>query len=71
MKTRAFAFGLALASAIGLAGAPALQQPSPQSLLGKPAPKLTVGQWLNSGGKPLSLAALKGKVVVLDFWTYW
>src|SRR5258705_1125457 len=34
------------------------------------APELTCGRgWLNTD-KPLSLAALKGKVVLLDFWTY-
>ena len=34
------------------------------------APELTGGRgWLNTD-KPLSLAALKGKVVLLDFWTY-
>ncbi len=34
------------------------------------APELTGGvSWLNTD-KPLSLAALKGKVVLLDFWTY-
>jgi DNA-binding beta-propeller fold protein YncE len=34
------------------------------------APELTGGRgWLNTG-KPLSLVALKGKVVLLDFWTY-
>ena len=34
------------------------------------APEITGGQgWLNTD-KPLSLAALKGKVVLLDFWTY-
>jgi YVTN family beta-propeller protein len=34
------------------------------------APELTGGRgWLNTG-KPLSLEALKGKVVLLDFWTY-
>ncbi|HEV7860975.1 MAG TPA: thioredoxin-like domain-containing protein [Pyrinomonadaceae bacterium] len=34
------------------------------------APELTGGRsWLNTDG-PLSLAALKGKVVLLDFWTY-
>lgn len=34
------------------------------------APELTGGRgWLNTD-KPLSLAGLKGKVVLLDFWTY-
>src|SRR5258707_13589549 len=34
------------------------------------APELNGGRgWLNTD-KPLSLSALKGKVVVLDFWTY-
>ncbi len=34
------------------------------------APELTGGRgWLNTD-RPLSLAALKGKVVLLDFWTY-
>ncbi|MFN2530195.1 MAG: thioredoxin-like domain-containing protein [Pyrinomonadaceae bacterium] len=34
------------------------------------APEITGGKgWLNTD-KPLSLAALKGKVVLLDFWTY-
>jgi len=34
------------------------------------APELTGGRgWLNTD-KPLSIAALKGKVILLDFWTY-
>src|SRR6266849_3212255 len=34
------------------------------------APELSGGRgWLNTD-KPLSLSALKGKVVLLDFWTY-
>src|SRR6185503_2073869 len=34
------------------------------------APEITGGRgWLNTD-KPLSLPALKGKVVLLDFWTY-
>lgn len=34
------------------------------------APEITGGRgWLNTD-KPLSLAALKGKIVLLDFWTY-
>ncbi len=38
-------------------------------LQGKPAPPLATAQWLNS--KPLTLADLKGKIVVLDFWATW
>jgi cytochrome c biogenesis protein CcdA/thiol-disulfide isomerase/thioredoxin len=35
-----------------------------------PAPELQgIAGWLNTG-RPLSLAALRGKVVVIDFWTY-
>lgn len=34
------------------------------------APELTGGKsWLNTD-KPLSIAALKGKIILLDFWTY-
>lgn len=39
------------------------------ALHGKPAPALAVTNWLNS--KPLKLADLKGKIVVLDFWATW
>ena len=42
---------------------------NPSTMVGKPAPKLQTAQWLNS--KPTTLAKLKGKVVVLDFWAYW
>jgi cytochrome c biogenesis protein CcdA/thiol-disulfide isomerase/thioredoxin len=37
-----------------------------------PAPELTgLTGWLNTpGDKPLSLAGLRGKVVLIDFWTY-
>ena len=26
--------------------------------------------WLNTGGRELSLAELRGKIVLLDFWTF-
>ena len=37
-----------------------------------PAPEFTgTGRWLNTpGGRPLTLAALRGRVVLIDFWTY-
>ena len=37
-----------------------------------PAPDFAgISRWINTpGGRPLSLAALRGKVVLVDFWTY-
>lgn len=50
------------------AAAPATQP----SYAGKePAPDFPTGlDWINTGGKPLSIAGLRGKVVLLDFWTF-
>ncbi|MEV4600434.1 NHL domain-containing thioredoxin family protein [Amycolatopsis sp. NPDC049253] len=33
------------------------------------APELTGDVWLNTGGRRLSLAELRGRIVLLDFWT--
>ena len=35
------------------------------------APELEgINNWLNTGGKQLTISSLKGKVVLVDFWTY-
>ena len=35
------------------------------------APELVgAGGWLNTGGKELSLADFRGKIVIADFWTF-
>jgi hypothetical protein len=36
--------------------------------LGTPAPEITGGPWINSA--PLTLAGLRGRVVLVEFWTY-
>lgn len=44
--------------------------PKPVALR-KPAPDFfAVEEWINSGGKPLKMTDLRGKVVVLHFWAF-
>ena len=38
------------------------------SMIGKPAPELANEVWINS--RPLRLADLRGKVILLEFWTH-
>lgn len=53
------------------------KRPVDENMFGKPMPQskgplapeiITSGQWFNSS--PLTLSQLKGKVVIVDFWTY-
>jgi thiol-disulfide isomerase/thioredoxin len=64
---------LALASTILLESSPAGNRVGTSAAQSQPrrrAPELSGGRgWLNTD-KPLSLAGLKGKIVLLDFWTY-
>ncbi|HBH04472.1 MAG TPA: hypothetical protein DDZ42_21600 [Candidatus Rokubacteria bacterium] len=60
--------GLALATlaALVLLGAGAV---AGQALrLGQPAPELAGAPWINSA--PLTTAGLRGRVVLVEFWTY-
>ena len=59
---------IALAAAVGVMSAapPGLAQSGPR--LGRPAPEITGGPWINS--EPLSLQKLRGRVVFVEFWTY-
>lgn len=56
---RSLAFACGLASLAAMASA---------SVVGQPAPALT---FKDLSGQEISLAALKGKVVVVDFWATW
>lgn len=64
-KWRALAFailvGLAVVWTFGNA---------PASLVGKQAPEWTNDTWINTEGATLRLKDLKGKVVLIEFWTY-
>lgn len=39
------------------------------SLIGQPAPEISIEKWINS--EPLSLGALRGRVVLMEFWATW
>ena len=36
--------------------------------VGQPAPDVAGGRWINSA--PLTMAGLRGRVVLVEFWTY-
>ena len=40
-------------------------------LLGEPAPEIEIDKWLDAGERTPTIANLRGKVVLLDFWAMW
>ena len=59
---------LALAGALAGAGLAGPARGERGARLGQPAPEITGGPWINS--EPLSIEKLRGRVVVVEFWTY-
>ena len=69
---RAMFFGLAVTLALSMAlpGSPGAAS-GPSTPRGRPAPEFPrrdQDDWLNS--KPLTMAGLRGRVVLLDVWTF-
>ncbi|HXA97996.1 MAG TPA: hypothetical protein VN323_20710 [Candidatus Dormibacteraeota bacterium] len=56
-----------LVATVGAAAQPALAAAGPVHV-GQAAPEITGGPWINS--EPLSLGGLRGRVVLVEFWTY-
>jgi len=59
---------LALGVGMLLAGAGPGEAAGTRVVVGQAAPEVTGGPWINS--EPLSLAGLRGRVVLVEFWTY-
>ncbi len=57
---------------VGTAAAQAATRRSPDGLpvLGMAPDFSHPGHWFNTGGRPLTMAGLRGRVVLIDFWTY-
>ena len=57
--------GLGVVGLVALAHTASAERPI---RVGQAAPEITGGPWVNSA--PLSLGALRGRVVFVEFWTY-
>ncbi len=53
---------------IGLVGWGAPGADAQALKLGAPVPEIAGGPWINSS--PLAIAGLRGRVVLVEFWTY-
>jgi hypothetical protein len=54
--------------AVALAALGALPAAGQALRLGQPAPDVAGTRWINS--EPLTIAGLRGRVVLVEFWTY-
>jgi hypothetical protein len=61
-------WGLAVALALGLSLQAAMGSAQRGPRTGQAAPEITGGPWINS--EALSLRQLRGRVVLVEFWTY-
>jgi hypothetical protein len=57
-----------LIGVLALALASATLAPSQPLQPGQPAPPITGAPWVNGG--PLTIEGLRGRVVLVEFWTY-
>jgi len=64
VKARGAIAALVFVTALALSVGPALAQVR----TGRPAPDVAGGPWLNS--PPLTIDGLKGRVVLVEFWTH-
>ena len=68
MRARVVMAVALVAAALGAAGWPPTAGAQRGVRIGQPAPEVTGGPWINS--EPLTLGALRGRVVFVEFWTY-
>jgi len=57
---------LALMGTLAFAGAVALPSPNPQA-----SPELQADRWYNVSGDAPTLASLRGRAVLIEFWATW
>ena len=69
---RKMLLALVVVAVVGAAAGVLLVVPSGEAQsgprIGRAAPEITGGPWINS--EPLSLQQLRGRVVYVEFWTY-
>ena len=71
VKTPLTVVGVMMAMLFAFAVVPRLFTPPVSPFVGKDAPDFTLPVVLNGDGPRISLAELKGKPVLLDFWATW